>query len=95
MVHLRSTLPGWYPERATHVHVAVHIGGKVVEGKYIGKGASVKHIGQFYFSEDILKRVDKLKPYSKNTVVRMRNANDQFFNEDSKGGYNPVASKLF
>ena len=33
--------PGWYPGRAVHIHVKVHVGGSVV------------HTGQLFFSDDL------------------------------------------
>ena len=39
LVRFTTVYPGWYSGRAVHIHVKVHIGGKVV------------HTGQFFFND--------------------------------------------
>src|SRR3954453_11624734 len=52
LVLFRSIYPGWYPGRAVHVHVLVHVGGNVV------------HTGQFFFSDSLTDAVYRRAPYS-------------------------------
>jgi len=49
-VQFRTIYPGWYTGRTTHVHVKVHVGGKVATT-------------QFYFPEDVTRRVYQRAPY--------------------------------
>jgi protocatechuate 3,4-dioxygenase beta subunit len=67
--------PGWYPGRAVHVHVKVHIGGSVV------------HTGQLFFPAAVTNAVYKKPPYSTHgTTPDTLNANDAIFrNGGSKG----------
>lgn len=44
--------PGWYPGRAVHVHVKVHVGGNVV------------HTGQLFFDDAISEKVFAKAPYA-------------------------------
>jgi len=48
----KTIYPGWYPGRAVHVHVKVHVGGSVV------------HTGQLFFPPAITTAVYKTSPYS-------------------------------
>ena len=59
--------PGWYPGRAVHIHVKVHIGGSVV------------HTGQFFFSDDLTDAVYRRAPYAGWGTRDMRNPNDSIF----------------
>ena len=59
---LDTIYPGWYPGRAVHIHVKVHIGGSVV------------HTGQFFFSDDLTDAVYRRAPYASRGTRDMRNA---------------------
>jgi protocatechuate 3,4-dioxygenase beta subunit len=59
--------PGWYAGRAIHIHVKVHLGGSVSEGKYAG--GHVSHTGQIFLPEDITEDVAKMEPYAKRLNV--------------------------
>jgi protocatechuate 3,4-dioxygenase beta subunit len=47
----QTIYPGWYPGRAVHIHVKVHVGGAVV------------HTGQLFFPAAITNAVYKTAPY--------------------------------
>jgi len=49
----RTIYPGWYPGRAVHVHVKVHVGGSVV------------HTGQLFFPAAVTEAVYRAPPYSR------------------------------
>ena len=71
-VNFVTIIPGWYPGRTPHIHLKVHVGGRVV------------HTGQIFFSEKILSQVYKLAPYSRHGQADTSHAADGIF--DQAGG---------
>jgi protocatechuate 3,4-dioxygenase beta subunit len=70
----RTIYPGWYPGRAVHIHVKVHVGGNVV------------HTGQFFFPDAVTDKVYKAAPYNTRGARDQRNPDDSIFvNGGSKG----------
>ena len=71
----RTIYPGWYPGRAVHIHVKVHVGGSVV------------HTGQLFFPAAVSNAVYRRKPYSSHGATPdTLNADDSIFrNGGSKG----------
>ena len=71
----RTIYPGWYPGRAVHIHVKVHVGGNVV------------HTGQLFFPAAVSNAVYRRKPYSSHGATPdTLNADDSIFrNGGSKG----------
>ena len=63
----RTVYPGWYQGRTVHIHVKVHVRGKVV------------HTGQLFFSDALTDRVYRNVPYNKRPNRTTRNANDSIF----------------
>lgn len=63
----QTVYPGWYTGRAVHVHVKVHLGGRVV------------HTGQLFFADALTDAVYRKAPYSKRPARDTRNANDSIF----------------
>jgi protocatechuate 3,4-dioxygenase beta subunit len=62
-----TVYPGWYRGRTVHIHVKVHLGGRVV------------HTGQLYFPDAITDAVYRRRPYSSRPGRDTRNANDSVF----------------
>jgi protocatechuate 3,4-dioxygenase beta subunit len=82
----QTVYPGWYPGRAVHIHVKVHVGGNVV------------HTGQLFFSDKVTDAVYKRSPYSRRPNRNPRNTGDSIYvnggsksvvtvKSDGKGGY--------
>jgi protocatechuate 3,4-dioxygenase beta subunit len=71
----QTIYPGWYPGRAVHIHVKVHVRGNVV------------HTGQLFFPAAISNAVYRRKPYNTHGVTPdTLNASDSIFrNGGSKG----------
>jgi protocatechuate 3,4-dioxygenase beta subunit len=71
----KTIYPGWYPGRAVHIHVKVHIGGSVV------------HTGQLFFPAAVTNAVYTKAPYSTHgTRPDTLNPQDSIFrNGGSKG----------
>jgi protocatechuate 3,4-dioxygenase beta subunit len=76
-----TVYPGWYQGRATHIHLKTHVGGRAGGSSY--SGGHVAHTGQLFFSDTMTDRVAKLSPYSRRTVARTRNRQDNIY---SQGG---------
>ncbi|KAF8535245.1 Intradiol ring-cleavage dioxygenase [Trichophaea hybrida] len=90
IMHMKTTFPGWYPGRATHIHLAAHTHGTIDSKKNIYKGGTTKHIGQIFFLEDILERVYIADFYNTNSHPRLRNDKDTIYEEEGVR-YNSVA----
>ena len=70
----QTVYPGWYPGRAVHIHLKVHIGGSVV------------HKGQLFFPEAMTDVVYKRSPYSARPNRDVRNADDSIFRNGGNKG---------
>jgi protocatechuate 3,4-dioxygenase beta subunit len=68
----RTVYPGWYAGRTVHIHVKVHLGGRVV------------HTGQLYFSDALTDVVYRKAPYSSRPGRGTRNATDSVFRNGGK-----------
>ena len=71
----KTIYPGFYPGRAVHIHVKVHVGGDVV------------HTGQLFFPATVTNAVYRRRPYSTHGATPDTvNADDSIFrNGGSKG----------
>jgi protocatechuate 3,4-dioxygenase beta subunit len=66
--------PGWYSGRAVHIHVKVHVGGRVV------------HTGQLFFPDALTQAVYKARPYAARGNPDVPNASDSIFVNGGKRG---------
>ncbi|MFA1549585.1 intradiol ring-cleavage dioxygenase [Actinomadura chokoriensis] len=82
---LRTIYPGWYQGRALHIHVKVHVGGKVDAKKKSYSGGHVSHTGQFFFEEELAEKVAALEPYKHNTVPRVKLEEDGIYRQAGSG----------
>ena len=69
--------PGFYRGRATHIHLKVHIGGKVAGGTYTG--GHVSHTGQLLFHDAVSSQVYALAPYTSDANGRTLNTQDMVY----------------
>jgi protocatechuate 3,4-dioxygenase beta subunit len=69
-----TVYPGWYMGRAVHIHVKVHVGGKVV------------HTGQLFFPDSLTDVVYKAAPYNTRPNRDVRNPQDSIFVNGGKKG---------
>jgi protocatechuate 3,4-dioxygenase beta subunit len=67
IVEFATVYPGWYPGRAVHIHVKVHVGGDEV------------HTGQLFFRDAFTDAVYKRAPYKARGERSMRNAGDSIY----------------
>ncbi|KAK8035523.1 hypothetical protein PG993_010518 [Apiospora rasikravindrae] len=68
--------PGHYSGRTQHVHVAVHPEATPRANQTILE-ATVSHVGQLYFDQDLSNQVEKLAPYSTNPQPVTDNDKDE------------------
>ena len=73
----KTIYPGWYPGRAVHIHVKVHVGGDVV------------HTGQLFFRDAFTDVVYKRVPYRARGERDVRNSDDSIF---QRGGARSLLS---
>ena len=66
--------PGWYPGRAVHIHVKVHIAGSVV------------HTGQLFFSDALTQEVYKAAPYASRGNPSTTDAQDSIYVNGGRRG---------
>lgn len=75
MATFRTIYPGWYPGRAVHIHVKVHVGGDVV------------HTGQLFFPAAVSNAVYRRRPYSTHGArPDTPNADDAIFRSGGSKG---------
>jgi len=66
--------PGWYQGRTVHIHVKVHVGGRVV------------HTGQLFFSDTLTDAVYRAAPYKDRPNRDVQNTQDSIFVNGGKRG---------
>jgi protocatechuate 3,4-dioxygenase beta subunit len=64
-----TVFPGWYPGRTPHIHLKVHVGGKVV------------HTGQVFFGEKIATKVYSAAPYRSRGPADTPHSADRIFRQ--------------
>ncbi|KAJ4150378.1 hypothetical protein LMH87_011130 [Akanthomyces muscarius] len=86
-VHFETIFPGHYEGRTLHIHVLTHPHATPLPNNtIIDERAS--HVGQMYFDQDLVDRVEQLAPYNTNHQPVTSNAEDEFLQGDLEaGGY--------
>lgn len=69
-----TVYPGWYPGRAVHIHVKVHVGGSVV------------HTGQLFFPDAVTAQAYRAATYTSRPGPDMLNAQDSIFVNGGRRG---------
>lgn len=72
-VKFRTVYPGWYVNRALHIHVKLY---------YAMDTSTAVYTGQLYFNEEINQAVSNAFPYSTSTGIRTLNGVDQYYNSN-------------
>ncbi|CAN8106505.1 unnamed protein product [Discula destructiva] len=92
MMEMKTVFPGFYVDRAIHIHAQVYHNWVLRDNGTISSGDIVS-AGQLYFDEALEERIMALEPYVSHTEInRTTNAVDNIFGDSFKGGYNPVIS---
>lgn len=92
MMEMKTVFPGFYVERAIHIHVRVYHNWVLRSNGTVSSGDIVS-AGQLYFDEDIEEQIMALEPYASHTQInRTTNAEDTIFGDGFANGYDPVVS---
>ncbi|KAJ5557419.1 hypothetical protein N7494_001334 [Penicillium frequentans] len=92
MMQMKTIFPGFYIERAIHIHVQVHTDWTTRENGTLVFENTVS-TGQLYFQEALEEKIMAMEPYASHTQInRTRNDVDMEFSKGTKNGYNPVVS---
>jgi len=67
VAEFQTIYPGWYPGRAVHIHMKVHVGGSVV------------HTGQLFFDDSLTDQVYEKSPYRERGMRDVRNGGDDIY----------------
>ncbi|POM65114.1 Putative extracellular dioxygenase [Phytophthora palmivora] len=89
VAQMTSVFPGHYTSRTTHVHFIGNYGGKVLANNTYS-GGSVVHVGQFFFDDSLITKVEAVTPYSTNKQALTSNSNDKVLKEAAATGYDPI-----
>ncbi|KAI6760386.1 hypothetical protein HG530_009246 [Fusarium avenaceum] len=79
----KSIFPGHYSGRATHVHVVAHVNATEQSNHTIA-GGSVSHIGQLFFDQDLITKVESTYPYNTSNVDITLNSVDHVFTVETE-----------
>ncbi|KAI0484934.1 dioxygenase [Xylariaceae sp. FL0804] len=94
MMEMKTVFPGFYVERAIHIHTEVYTNWTLAENGTISSG-NIASVGQVFFTEELEQQIMALEPYVSHTEInRTTNADDSLsiFTEAEAGGYNPIVS---
>lgn len=83
VVQFDTLFPGHYTGRATHIHVMTHTLDATVNDNNTLAGASVTHVGQMFFDQDLIEAVDVVEPYASNTQQITENSEDSILSEEA------------
>lgn len=85
VVQFKTIVPGHYSGRANHMHVVVHENATQLENGTL-TGGSVPHIGQLFWDQSLLAKVEATSPYNTNNITLTTNAEDRIFSEQETEG---------
>lgn len=90
MMEMKTIFPGFYIQRAIHIHAEVHLNWTLRENGTLISDSRVS-TGQLYFNESVSEQIMALEPYASHTEInRTTTAEDSIFTESTVGGYSPV-----
>ncbi|KAH8161098.1 hypothetical protein CIB48_g7143 [Xylaria polymorpha] len=91
IMEMKTIFPGFYVERAIHIHAQVYTDWTVHENGTVSSG-NVVSTGQLFFEETLSAQIMALEPYSLHTQIeRTTNDVDDIF-AASSNGWNPAFS---
>jgi hypothetical protein len=82
VVQFSTIFPGHYVGRTTHLHVISHIGATPKANNTIWN-TKVSHVGQTFFDQALIDRVEKLRPYSTNKQAMTKNSADSILLQEA------------
>ncbi|PSR82750.1 dioxygenase [Coniella lustricola] len=92
MMEMKTVFPGFYVDRAIHIHVQVYHNWVLRSNGTISSG-NIVSAGQLYFDETLEDEIMAISPYKQHTQInRTLNSDDSIFSDGFAGGYDPVIS---
>ncbi|KAK0487778.1 Intradiol ring-cleavage dioxygenase [Armillaria novae-zelandiae] len=89
MMQMKTIVPGYYVERAIHIHVQVHQNW-VLQPNGTVKTGTTAETGQIFLAEDLSKYLMSYQPYFGHTEIeRTTNDVDSIYSEASVNGWYP------
>ncbi|KAG1700759.1 hypothetical protein DVH05_011618 [Phytophthora capsici] len=89
IVSFTSTFPGHYTGRTTHIHILGSYNGTVLKNNTYAGGVGV-HVGQIFFDQDLIAKVEATGVYATNTQELTLNADDMIYNQSAATGFDPI-----
>ncbi|KAG2835563.1 hypothetical protein PC129_g3321 [Phytophthora cactorum] len=89
LVSFTSVFPGHYTGRATHIHILGTYNGTVLKNNTYSGGVGA-HVGQLFFDQDLISKVEATGAYATNTQELTLNANDNIYSESAATGFDPI-----
>jgi hypothetical protein len=87
---METIFPGHYTGRATHIHLLAHNTNDTIvrtNGTILGSNhtAHSSHVGQIFFDQSLISKVEALSPYIENTQNLTLNADDSILENEADG----------
>lgn len=82
VIQFQSVFPGHYSGRTTHHHMVAHLNVTVLPNNTI-TGGSVAHIGQLFWDQDLIYKVEATYPYNTNNITITTNEADRVFSDET------------
>ncbi|KAF7528382.1 hypothetical protein G7054_g10184 [Neopestalotiopsis clavispora] len=92
VMEMKTTFPGFYVQRAVHIHVQAYTDWSLAGNGTVSTG-HIASTGQLYFDETVLEQILALEPYVSHTEInRTTNAEDTLIPLGEANGYSPMVS---
>ncbi|KAL1856026.1 hypothetical protein Plec18170_003894 [Paecilomyces lecythidis] len=75
VVRFNTIFPGHYSGRTNHHHLVAHLNASVLPNNTLS-GGTVAHIGQLFWDQDLVYKVEATYPYNTNNITLTTNAED-------------------
>lgn len=83
VAQFKTVFPGHYSGRATHVHVIGHTNAHVLPNNTL-TGGHISHVGQLFFDQDLISKVESTYPYNTSTVAITKNIDDHVVQDETE-----------
>ncbi|KAJ5918631.1 hypothetical protein N7466_010623 [Penicillium verhagenii] len=84
VVTFMTLFPGHYDGRTTHHHVVAHVNTTLLPNNTLA-GGYTPHIGQFFYDQDLIEKVESTYPYNTNKIPQTHNSVDRVFEQETEG----------
>ncbi|CAG8960935.1 hypothetical protein HYFRA_00002473 [Hymenoscyphus fraxineus] len=82
ILQMESIFPGHYTGRATHIHILAHVGATTAANGTL-TGGHISHVGQLFFDQSLITKVEATSPYTTNRQSLLTNRNDGIFADEA------------